>query len=69
MVVKEYLAGGISQQSLAKKHGILAPSTIGCWVKVYNNHEELTESRPKGSISKEFQQKTVNAGMTQSSQG
>lgn len=48
MVVEEYLAGGISQQSLAKKHGILAPSTIGCWVKVYNNHEELTESRPKG---------------------
>lgn len=48
MVVKEYLAGGISQQSLAKKHGILAPSTISCWVKVYNNHEELTESRPKG---------------------
>jgi len=48
MVVKEYLAGGISQQSLAKKHGILAPSTIGCWVKAYNNHEELTESRPKG---------------------
>lgn len=48
MVVKEYLAGGISQQSLAKKHGILAPSTISCWVKMYNNHEDLTESRPKG---------------------
>lgn len=48
MVVKEYLAGGISQQSLAKKYGILAPSTIGCWVKMYNNHEDLTESRPKG---------------------
>lgn len=48
MVVKEYLDGGISQQSLAKKHGILAPSTIGCWVKAYNNHEELAESRPKG---------------------
>lgn len=51
MVVKEYLDGGISQQSLAKKHGILAPSTIGCWVKAYNNHEELAESRPKGNIS------------------
>ena len=48
MVVKEYLTGGISQQSLAKKHGILAPSTISCWVKMYNNHEDLTESRPKG---------------------
>lgn len=48
MVVKEYLAGGTSQQALAKKHGILAPSTISQWVKVYNNHEELKESRPKG---------------------
>lgn len=48
MVVKEYLAGGISQQSLAKKYGILAPSTIGCWVKMYNSHEDLTESHPKG---------------------
>jgi len=48
MVVKEYLAGGISQQSLAKKYGILVPSTISGWVKVYNNHEELTGSRPKG---------------------
>ena len=48
MVVKEYLAGGISQQSLAKKHGILSPGTICHWVKAYNNHEELTDSRPKG---------------------
>ena len=48
MVVKEYLAGGISQQSLAKKYGIFAASTISRWVKAYNNHEELTESRPKG---------------------
>ena len=48
MIVKEYLAGGISQQSLAKKHGILSPRTIGCWIKMYNNHEDLTESRPKG---------------------
>lgn len=48
MVVKEYLVGGISQQSLAKKHGILAPSTISCWVKMYNNHEDSTESHPKG---------------------
>lgn len=48
MVVKEYLAGGISRQSLAKKYEILAPSTIGSWIKVYNSHEDLTESRPKG---------------------
>ncbi len=48
MVVKEYLAGGKSQQSLAKKHGILSPGTICSWTKAYNNHEELTDSRPKG---------------------
>ncbi len=47
-IVKEYLAGGISLQALAKKYGIFAPSTIRSWVKAYNNHEELTESRPKG---------------------
>jgi transposase-like protein len=60
MVVKEYLAGGISQQSLAKKHGILAPSTISCWLKVYNNHEELTESRPKGDYLMVKDNKTRN---------
>ena len=49
MVVVEYLAGGLSQRSLAKKYGILAPSTISSWVKVYNSHEELTDSRPEGS--------------------
>ncbi len=47
-VVEEYLEGGISQQALAKKYGIYAPSTISCWVKSYNSHEELKESRPKG---------------------
>ena len=47
-VVKEYLAGGISQQELIKKYGILAPSTVSHWVKVYNSHEELNDSRPKG---------------------
>ena len=47
-VVREYLAGGISQQTLAKKHGILSPGTISQWAKAYNNYEELTESRPKG---------------------
>ena len=47
-VVQEYLAGGITQKALASKYGILAPSTINLWVKVYNNHEELTDSRLKG---------------------
>ena len=49
-VVEEYLSGGVSQQSLTKKYGILAPSTISCWVKAYNNHDELTESRSKGEF-------------------
>ena len=47
-VVREYLAGGISQQTLAKKYSILSPGTISHWAKAYNNHEELTKSRPKG---------------------
>lgn len=47
-VVQEYLAGGITRQSLANKYGVLAPSTISLWIKAYNNHEELTDSRPKG---------------------
>ena len=37
-------------KKLAVKHGIFAPSTLGKWIKQYNNHEELTDSRPKGSI-------------------
>lgn len=47
-VINEYLAGGISMRKLAKKHGILAESTVLKWIKQYNNHEELTNSRPEG---------------------
>lgn len=47
-VVAEYLDGGISAFELAKKHGILAESTVFKWTKQYNNHEELTDSRPEG---------------------
>lgn len=47
-VVKEYLKGNISIQDLAYKHKILAPSTVGKWIKQYNNHEELTDSRKEG---------------------
>ena len=32
MVVKEYMAGGITRQSLAKKHGIWAPFTMVRWL-------------------------------------
>ena len=50
-VVSEYLAGGISFKGLALKHGILAPSTVGTWVKQYNSHIELTTSRPEGRMT------------------
>lgn len=47
-VVQEYLAGGISTLELAHKHGIRAESTVSKWIKQYNSHEELTDSRPEG---------------------
>ena len=47
-VVTEYLEGKISIQDLAYKHKILAPSTVRTWIKQYNNHEELTDSRKEG---------------------
>ena len=46
-IVDEYLEGGISALDLANKYGILAPSTIIMWVKQYNSHKELTDSRPE----------------------
>ena len=48
MVVTEYLEGKISIQDLAYIHKILAPSTVRTWIKQYNNHEELTNSRKEG---------------------
>lgn len=48
MVVKEYLEGKLSIQDLAYKHKILAPSTVRTWIKQYNNHVELTDSRKEG---------------------
>ena len=47
-VVAEYLATPTSFKKLAYKYKILAPSSVGKWVRMYNNHEELKESRPKG---------------------
>lgn len=45
-VVFDYLSGEGSFGSLAvKKYGIHAESTILKWVKRYNSHEELTDSR------------------------
>ena len=50
-VVGEYLAGGISTLDLAMKYGIHAESTVAKWIRMYNSHEELTDSRPEGGHS------------------
>ena len=50
MVVAEYLKGNISLRDLAHKHKILAPSTVKRWIKQYNNHEELADSRKAGEF-------------------
>ena len=47
-VVFDYLSGGGSFQAIAVKYGIYAESTVLKWVKQYNNHEELTDSRKVG---------------------
>ena len=47
-VVSDYLSGGGSFESIAVKYGIHAESTVLNWVKQYNSHEELTDSRKVG---------------------
>lgn len=47
VVVLYYLQGGRSYQEVTLKFGIYAPTTVIQWVKQYNNHEELTISRPR----------------------
>ena len=47
-VVASYLAGEGSFLDIAVKYGINAQSTVLKWVKQYNNHEDLTDSRSKG---------------------
>jgi len=49
-VVLSYLEGGKTYQAIAMEYGIFAPTTVRQWVMVYNNHEELTNSRPEGLI-------------------
>lgn len=60
-VITEYLEGTISIQDLTYKHKILAPSTVRKWIKQYNNHEELTDSRKAGSY---FMVKQIKARKT-----
>lgn len=47
-VVASYLEGGKTYQAVAIAYGIFAPTTVRAWVMMYNNHEELTDSRPEG---------------------
>ena len=47
-VVCEYLAGTTTYKEVALRFGIYAPTTVLKWVKLYNNHVELTDSRIEG---------------------
>ena len=47
-VVQDYLSGGGSFRTVAVKYGIHAESTVMKWVKQYNSHVELTDSRKIG---------------------
>ena len=47
-VVNAYLAGEKTFQSVAAEYEIFAPTTVRQWVMMYNNHEELMDSRPEG---------------------
>jgi len=49
-VVVAYLNGEGSYKDIAVRFKIHAASTVLQWVKQYNNHMELTDSRPKGVV-------------------
>lgn len=49
-VVSEYLTGGTTYKEVALKHGIYASATVLKWVKQYNNHVELIDSRTEGVV-------------------
>jgi transposase-like protein len=50
-VVAAYLNGDGSYKDIAIRFKIHAASTVLQWVKQYNNHMELTDSRPKGVVN------------------
>lgn len=58
-VVLDYLSGGGSGRSVAVKYGIHAESTVLKWVKQYNSHVELTDSRKIGGylMTKDIKQR------------
>lgn len=47
-VIAAYYAGEGSLDVVARKYDILSESTVLKWIRQYNNHEELTDSRSKG---------------------
>ena len=49
-VVKEYLSGKGSLESLANKYHIPISSTISGWIKKYNNHIELEDYNPHPEV-------------------
>jgi Transposase and inactivated derivatives len=49
-VVAAYLNGEGSYKDIAIRFKIHAASTVLQWVKQYNNHMELTDSKPKGVV-------------------
>ena len=49
-VVKDYLNGEGSQESLALKYKITSRSMVSQWVKLYNSGKELEDYDPKGEV-------------------
>ena len=48
-IVLEYLEGNVTSQDLAAKYKIHAATTVRAWIKQYNNHIDLTDSRKEGT--------------------
>ena len=49
-VVKEYLNGEGSQESIALKYNISSRSMVSQWVKMYNSGKEIKDYDPKGVV-------------------
>lgn len=49
--VQEYLTGKGSQIGICKKYGILSHTQLQDWIKWYNGHKEIKESRGSGTES------------------
>jgi transposase-like protein len=49
-VVKEYLIGGESLESIALKYNISSKAMVSRWVMLYNNGKEIKDYNPKGEV-------------------